>query len=872
MNRITQNMEQLKEQKMQSDCTYCAHLAAGMAATEVGAKAANLGKALSLGLRVPPAFVVTRGALALFLEETGLIARVRKLLERCDALDHTARKQLFDELCADVGSAPIPAAIKKEVSAQAEELLKSAPAGLAVRSSGICEDTEKASFAGVYESFLCLSSTETIWNGIRRCWCSSWTPSAIDYARKMGIVPKPNQMAVIVQEVIPADSAGVLFTAEPLTGNPWRFVLNSTFGLAQNLVGGRAPADGFELEWDTGQVTEKRIVEKSRISVAGMSGVRQIDVPDDKKEKASLTDETAGQLAQLGLELDRAFERRVEIEWALADNDIHIVQVRPLTALPEFFPHEFSGSDADITWRRDGVEPVEPFTRDIKGSEQWARYREPAIGFVENRELDFNGYRYTTEYSWTPSSLGSDEFEKWMDANEGRLKHAWLTAKQEMRESWPRALEAKAAGRSASDIIPALLDMRERQADLQAMILGPPALMYVACEALLKDFIKKMAPGFDMNSLLQGLPTFSYERTKAAQDLGRSIDEDTVKAAFKEQPLAAVIPMLLEHHSECRFLREYERFCHQFASVPPSWLSRPARWAQAMVLERSQELLIIRESFLGRSRDVRKVRDESVRRREKAEEEIRLLVRQKDPSLFARFNKILDWAQFWAPLLDDRRWSHLPYYTLLELIWETGVRLQEEGLIDEPEELMLFLPEDLERIAKSRTVRDYRSLYVTRKREYEHARRLSAPEYLGTLPSPPQDAGVARDKPVRADGRISIQQKVLRGQGVTPGQVSGISRRVADLNDSALLNSLNSEHILICLEGSFGNQVDWLGILMLVKGLVTMDGYPCHHATQIARECGVIFINLPDAHRTSIPDNARVSLDGVTGTVTVRHN
>lgn len=205
---------------MKSDWTYCVHLAAGMAATEVGAKAANFGKALSLGLRVPPAFVVTRGALALFLEETELIAPARRLLEKYDAFDQTMQKQLFEELCADVGSAPIPATIKKEVSVQAEELLKLAPAGLAVRSSGICEDTEKASFAGVYKSFLCLSSTETIWNGIRRCWCSSWTPSAIYYARKMGIVPEPDYMAVIVQAVVPAGSAGVIFTADTLTGNP----------------------------------------------------------------------------------------------------------------------------------------------------------------------------------------------------------------------------------------------------------------------------------------------------------------------------------------------------------------------------------------------------------------------------------------------------------------------------------------------------------------------------------------------------------------------------------------------------------------------------------------------------------------------------
>jgi pyruvate, water dikinase len=846
---------------------HCIHLTPGIEISQVGQKAANLGKSIALGMQVPQGFVVVRSALGLFLEEAGFLERVHHIIQEDKSHDRIARKQLSDELCSEILSAPYPPALEEEICSQVEHFLKMAPVGLAVRSSGIHEDTGTASFAGVYESFLCLSSARAVCDAIRKCWCSSFVPSAIDYAQRMDVSLSPDNMAVIVQVMVSADRSGVLFTADPLTGNPWRFVLNSTFGLAQDLVGGGASADRFDLEWDTGKILERRIVEKPISSVANSSGVCRFDTHPGRKKKPSLTEEKIYRLARLGLDLDRSFGCRVDIEWALDGNTLYIVQVRPMTALPGFFPHELSEPESRITWNLSNSDPTEPFTRDIKGSEQWARYREPTLGMVEWPELDFNGYMYQAEYSYTSPSLNSDELEEWLGMNESRLKKAWLKAKHRMQDSWFWALEAKNTGPSAADIIPALLQMREWQADLQAMILGPPQFMWGPCENLLESFVREVAPEFDVSVLLQGIPTFSYERTKAAQELGRSINEDRVKTAFSEQQLDAIIPWLLTHYPECHFLREYERFCHRFASVPPSWLLRPARWAQAMVLDRSQELLIIRSAMLGEGRDIIEVTTKSIRTREKAEEDFRRLASQRDPSLLVRLESILDWTQFWAPVLDDRRWSHLPYYALLDLLWEAGIRLKNEGLIDDPEDVKLLLPEDLERIANCTNVLSAQPLYGRRKGEYEHNQRLSPPDSLGKPPQSSPEVDDSKEKKNSDGSETPLQLQSLQGQGVTPGRAAGISRKVRDLKDPRLLNSLSDEHILVCQEGSFDNQTDWLGILMIVKGLITMDGYPCHHATQISRECGVVFINLPDAERVQIPDNTRITLDGSTGVI-----
>ena len=866
---------------MKSDCTYCAHLAARMATTEVGAKAANLGKALSLGLRVPPAFVVTRGALALFLEETGLIARVRKLLERCDARDQTARKQLFDELCADVGSAPIPATIKKEVSVQAEELLKSAPAGLAVRSSGICEDTEKASFAGVYESFLCLSSMETIWNGIRRCWCSSWTPSAIDYARKMGIVPEPDQMAVIVQEVVPADAAGVIFTADTLTGNPWRFVLSSTFGLAGGLMAGTAPADRFVLEWDTGDILERQIVSKPAMLVPAQSGVESIQLSSEKRKTASLSDSMIQRLAKLALDSDRRFEMRVDVEWAIVGEDIFLIQVRPITALPEFFPHNLSGPDTELSWIKVGLQC--PFYRDIWESEMLTRYQleevclgniKYEVGNPEYRERDFFGYRYKTKRRWK-TRTDADALERWLDMNEVKLRQQWMEKKREMEKTSHLALAAQTTEKRLGDLIPDLLLILTLQTDHQSIIVhGPPQFMGFICEdEFLKPLIEKIAPHFVTENLLQGIPSYSYERTEAAQDLGQSTDEDVVKAAFMEQPLHRIIPYLLAHHPECQFLKDYEAYCWRYGVFPHTWLSRPPAWSTAEVADAKQQLLIIRRALMGGGRDIRRHFDQCVRKREASEAEIRGVIQHKHPELLSRFNKLLDWTQFWVPVLDDRTWSHLPYYTLLELIWQVSVRLQRAGLIDRLEDMYLFSPEELERIGKTdrggKDICIYRDLYVERKREYEGSLRLTPPEFIGAYVQPSSGPETPQHVSDVVDIRTAEQGEVLIGQGFTPGHVTGVARKVENLKDTTLLDSLNKNDILVCVEGAFDNQTDWLSLLMIVRGVVMVENSADSHISQIARECGIPVINLPKSGPASIPDNTQIILDGKAGTVTI---
>jgi len=198
----------------------------------------------------------------------------------------------------------------------------------------------------------------------------------------------------------------------------------------------------------------------------------------------------------------------------------------------------------------------------------------------------------------------------------------------------------------------------------------------------------------------------------------------------------------------------------------------------------------------------------------------------------------------------------------------TGAALAEEGLLDDPADLLLLTAQDLASIAKSHDVRQYRETYQARRREYERNRRLRPPEFLGRSPDPPQSevpSGPGEDVGERP---VSEGRTVFEGRGLSPGRTTGIVHKTRDVDDLAFLDSLGEQDILVCpCFTSCGT--DWLSLLVVARGLVTVQGSQLGHTIQIARECGVPYVHLTTDDWESIPDGAKVALDGTKGTITV---
>lgn len=272
--------------------------------------------------------------------------------------------------------------------------------------------------------------------------------------------------------------------------------------------------------------------------------------------------------------------------------------------------------------------------------------------------------------------------------------------------------------------------------------------------------------------------------------------------------------------------------------------------------------MVIKKSMLGKGQDARTVVETGAIERAKAEAEVRALIAQQDATLLPRFQQVLAWAHYWTPQLDNRGWlAGYIHVRLLDLMRRTGEMLMREGVLDDSTDLYLLAPEDLMQIANMDNAEEQRQLFLRCKHDYERNRRVTPPTFLGQPPAQVEEIQAVQQ------ATSAEPSRVLQGNGLAPGRVTGIARKSENLSDAAFLDSLRKDDILIY--PGYRTWPDWLSLLMVVKGVVTVQGVQLHHAAQIARECGVPYVNLPEDGWESIPDGVPIILDGVQGTVEI---
>ena len=293
---------------------------AGADLATVGGKGASLATLLRAGLPVPPGFHVTTAAYRWFVAHHHLQDRIVAAAGAADA----------DAIAALFAAHEVPDELAAPIRAAYAALGEPA---VAVRSSATAEDLPGASFAGQQDTFLDVRGADAVVDAVRRCWASLWTARAIEYRRREGIHPADVALAVVVQELVDADAAGVLFTSDPVTGATDRMVINATWGLGESLVGGQVTPDELVLDAATGGVRERRTGDKAVMTVRTPDGPAERPVPDDRRRAPVLDDARAVELATLGRRIAAHYGRPMDVEWTLADGLFAIVQARPITGL-----------------------------------------------------------------------------------------------------------------------------------------------------------------------------------------------------------------------------------------------------------------------------------------------------------------------------------------------------------------------------------------------------------------------------------------------------------------------------------------------------------------------------------------------------------
>jgi pyruvate,water dikinase len=248
--------------------------------------------------------------------------------------------------------APLPDEVRAELASRYEDLVRESGAEppVAVRSSALGEDGEDATFAGQQESFLWVRGFEHVCDAVRDCWASLYTPRAISYRTARGAGGEEPAMGVTVQAMVDAEVSGVLFTCNPVSGDPSMVAIEASWGLGIAVVGGETTPDDFLVSKVTGEVVRRTVNSKEieYVPDAAGRGTVRVEVPENRRNAACLHDEHLAALVDLARRVERHYGSHQDVEWALArgrslPDALVVLQARPVTAVPERAP-KLSGS------------------------------------------------------------------------------------------------------------------------------------------------------------------------------------------------------------------------------------------------------------------------------------------------------------------------------------------------------------------------------------------------------------------------------------------------------------------------------------------------------------------------------------------------
>ncbi|ADQ67963.1 phosphoenolpyruvate synthase [Halogeometricum borinquense DSM 11551] len=301
----------------------------------VGGKGASLGELTSAGLPVPTGFVVTAGTYRSFIEDAGIDEELFDAVD-VDHEDSAALKEAHERAHELIMETPVPESVGEEILAAYDEVGESDDeAFVAVRSSATAEDLPDASFAGQQETFLNVQKDDLI-HRVKECWASLFSQRAIYYRNRKGFPHHEVDIAVVVQEMVDAEKSGVMFTSHPSTGEP-RIIIEAAWGLGEAVVSGSVSPDNYVVDRDSGEVETATVADKKVMMVKDSETGETVerDVEDDKRSARVLDEDEIARLVELGERVEDHYGEPQDVEWAIYEDDVYMLQSRPITTISD---------------------------------------------------------------------------------------------------------------------------------------------------------------------------------------------------------------------------------------------------------------------------------------------------------------------------------------------------------------------------------------------------------------------------------------------------------------------------------------------------------------------------------------------------------
>ena len=849
----------------------------------VGGKGAQLGELSRLeGIRVPAGFCVTTDAFRRIMVQAPPIEDLLDRLSRLNPDDRESIRILSAEIRRTLEAVHIPDDVASAITSALVRLGEHA--AYAVRSSATAEDLPAASFAGQQDTYLNVVGPAEILQHVSRCWASLFTERAVSYRMRNGFDHRNVSMAVVVQHMVFPQAAGILFTADPVTGNRKVATVDAGFGLGEALVSGLVNLDVYKVR--DGGVVDKTVVTKQlAIHASPTGGTREQAITLERQQQPALTERQVVRLAGLGRRIEAHFGHPQDIEWCLVDDDFQIVQSRPITTL---FPIPASDDRENHVYISVGhqqmmTDPMKPLglsfwqmttprpmaeaggrlfvdvTRQLASPASRAGFlgmlgkSDPLIGDALQTILDRGDFIRSVP----------DDGPAWVPPGSGAPAPI---------ETDP-AIVAELIGRSQASIAAVKRDIRTKS--------GPALLDFILAD--LQELRRILFDPRSHHVIMAGMEATWWLKDRLQEWLGEKNAADTLTQSAPQNvtsemglALLDVADVIRPHPDVVAFLQhvEDEGFLDELPEIAGGREARDAirAWLDKYGMRGVGEIDITRPRWSERPTtlvplilgnienfepDEGKRRFEQGRREaEKKEQELleRLRALPDGDRKAEETKRMIDRVRTFAGYREYPKYGMVSrYFVYKQALLEEAERLVQAHVLREEEDIFYLRFEELHDVVRTNQVDD--QLIRERKDAFRSYQALTPPRVLTS------DGEVIAGAYRRDDLPDGMPAGALVGLPVSAGTVEGRARVILDMEEA----DLEAGDILITAY----TDPSWTPLFVAIKGLVTEVGGLMTHGAVIAREYGLPAVVGVEHATRLIRDGQRIRVHGTDGYVEI---
>ncbi|MEV5937369.1 rifamycin-inactivating phosphotransferase [Streptomyces sp. NPDC051994] len=844
----------------------------------VGGKGAHLGGLSRIeGIHVPGGFCVTTGAFRRIMADAPSLGERLDQLSRLNPDDREAIRTLSGQIRRTIEATAIPdelaAAITHALARSGER------AAYAVRSSATAEDLPTASFAGQQDTYLNVVGPTAVLQHVSRCWASLFTERAVTYRQRNGIDHRTVHMAVVVQHMVFPQAAGILFTADPVTGNRKVATVDAGFGLGEALVSGLVNPDVFKVR--DGEVIAKTIAAKQRAVLAlPAGGTQQVAIDSQRQEQPALTDAQVLRLVQLGRRIEAHFGRPQDIEWCLVDDGFQIVQSRPITTL---FPVPEADDQDNHIYVSVGHQQMMTDAMKPLGFSMWqltamvAMYEAGGRLFVDvTRRLASPASRAgLLDLMGRGDPLTRDALETVLDRGD------FVASLPDPGPGGPPSGGASSPAEPDPAIVTELIERSEASiAALKRDIRTKtgPALFDFLLEAF-EEHKRVLTQPPNFQAIMAGMEATWWLNDKLREWLGEKNAADTLTLSAPDNitsemglELLDVADVIRLHPEVVAYLQgvEDEGFLDELPKLAGGTEARDAieAYLDRYGMRCVGEIDITRPRWRERPTTILPVILDNVRNfepgaAERRFEQGRLKARKKEQDVLSRLRvlpdgdrkadetkRMIDQVRAFAGYREYPKYGIVSrYFVYKQALLEEAERLVKADVLPEKEDIFYLTFQELHDTVRSNQVDG--GLIQQRKEAFRSHQTLTPPRVLTS-------DGEALTGAYRRD---DVPAGALVGLPVSAGTIEGRARVILDMADA----DLEAGDILV----TPFTDPSWSPLFVAIAGLVTEVGGLMTHGAVIAREYGLPAVVGVEQATRLIRDGQRIRVHGTDGYVEI---